>query len=54
MIAGLLCNYTAPGHTQDAQTEFVASFEDLLKRQNRLYLSFDLLSKISITGSSSP
>lgn len=45
-----LCNYTAPGHTQDAQTEFIASFEDLLKRQNRLHKSFDLLmSKLEIT-----
>lgn len=45
-----LCNYTAPGHTQDAQTEFTASFEDLLHRQNRLYKSFDLLmTKLDIT-----
>jgi len=38
-----LCNYTADGHTQEAQTELIASFEDLLKRQNRLYKSFNLL-----------
>ena len=38
-----LCNYIAPGHTQDAQTELIASFEDLLKRQTRLYKSFNLL-----------
>ena len=45
-----LCNYTAPGHTQNAQTELTASFEDLLKRQTRLYKSFDLLlNKINIT-----
>jgi len=45
-----ICGYTAPGHTQDAQTEFIASFEDLLKRQNRLYKSFDLLlNKINVT-----
>jgi uncharacterized repeat protein (TIGR01451 family) len=46
-----LCNYTAPGHSQDAQTEFIASLEDLLKRQNKLYLSFDLLlQKIEVTN----
>jgi uncharacterized repeat protein (TIGR01451 family) len=45
-----LCNYTAPGHTQNAQTELTASFEDLLKRQTKLYKSFDLLlNKINIT-----
>jgi hypothetical protein len=41
---------TADGHTQDAQTEFIASFEDLLKRQTRLYKSFDLLlNKVNVT-----
>jgi len=46
-----LCNYTQPGHTQDAQTELTASFEDLLKRQTRPYKSFDLLlNKIDITS----
>lgn len=45
-----LCNYTAPGHTQNAHTELTASFEDLLHRQVRLYKSFDLLlNKINIT-----
>ncbi|MDD1731358.1 MAG: hypothetical protein CG440_1920, partial [Methanosaeta sp. NSM2] len=40
-----LCDYSADGHSQDAQTELVASFEDLLKRQTRLYKSFNLLLK---------
>jgi len=47
-----LCNYTAPGHTQNAQTELTASLEDLLKRQTRLYKSFNLLlDKIDISDS---
>jgi len=46
-----LCGYTKTGHTQDAQTELIASFEDLLKRQTRLYKSFNLLlKKIDITS----
>lgn len=40
-----LDNFTADGHTLDAQTEFIASFEDLLKRQTRLYHGFELLFK---------
>ena len=38
-----LSGYKASDHSQDAQTEFIASFEDLLKRQTRLYKSFDML-----------
>jgi uncharacterized repeat protein (TIGR01451 family) len=45
-----LCDETAAGHTQNMQTELTASFEDLLKRQTRLYKSFDLLlNKINTT-----
>ncbi len=40
-----LDNFTSDGHTLDAQTEFIASFEDLLKRQTRLYHGFELLLK---------
>ncbi len=38
-------NYTPDGLTLDAQTQFIASFEDLLKRQTRLYHGFELLFK---------
>jgi hypothetical protein len=38
-----LDGYTAPGHSMDAQWEFLASLEDLLKRQVKLYKSFALL-----------
>ena len=38
-----LDGYTAPGHSMDAQWEFLASLEDLLKRQTKLYKSFALL-----------
>jgi uncharacterized repeat protein (TIGR01451 family) len=37
--------YQAPGHSQDAQTEFIASFEDLLKEQVKLFDSYQLLVK---------
>jgi hypothetical protein len=40
-----LDGYTAPGHSMDAQWEFLASLEDLLKRQVKLYKSFELLLK---------
>ncbi len=40
-----LGTYSADGHTHDAQTEFIASFEDLLKKQVTLYKSFELLFK---------
>ena len=38
-----LSGYTAPGHSMDAQWEFLASLEDLLKRQVMLYRSFEKL-----------
>jgi len=38
-----LSGYTAPGHSMDAQWEFLASLEDLLKRQVKLYKSFEML-----------
>jgi uncharacterized repeat protein (TIGR01451 family) len=40
-----LSGYTPPGHSMDAQWEFLASLEDLLKRQVRLYKSFETLLK---------
>jgi hypothetical protein len=40
-----LSGYTAPGHSMDAQWEFMASLEDLLKRQVKLYKSFEKLLK---------
>lgn len=40
-----LSGYTAPGHSMDAQWEFLASLEDLLKRQVKLYKSFEMLLK---------
>jgi len=36
---------TKSGHSQDAQTEFIASFEDLLKEQVKLFDSYQLLLK---------
>jgi hypothetical protein len=41
---GLDCHY-APGHSQDMQTEFIASFEGLLKEQVKLFDSYQLLLK---------
>lgn len=38
-----LDGYTAPGHSQDAQWELLASLEDLLKRQVQLYKGFAVL-----------
>ena len=38
-----LDGYTATGHSMEAQWEFVASLEDLLKRQITLYKDFALL-----------
>jgi hypothetical protein len=35
----------ATNHTQDAQTEFIASFESLLKDQTKLFYSYQLLMK---------
>jgi hypothetical protein len=40
-----LSGYTAPGHSMDSQWEFLASLEDLLKRQVKLYKSFEMLLK---------
>jgi hypothetical protein len=40
-----LSGYTPPGHSMDAQWEFLASLEDLLKRQVKLYKSFETLLK---------
>jgi len=40
-----LTPYKAPGHSQDAQTEFIASFEDLLKEQVKVFDSYQLLEK---------
>jgi len=47
-----LDGFIASGHSMDAQWELLASLEDLLKRQVRLYKSFDLLlNKINTTDS---
>jgi len=40
-----LYGYKVLGHSQDAQTEFIASFEDLLKEQVKLFDSYQLLLK---------
>jgi hypothetical protein len=40
-----LDSHYAPGHSQDMQTEFIASFEDLLKEQVKVFDSYQLLLK---------
>lgn len=48
-----LDGYIAPGHSMDAQWELMASLEDLLKRQVRLYKGFEYLFHEIDTGASS-